>query len=149
MAVHAPREIDLGWMIFLHRFFQDLTEQYGLPGMPNFMRTADVASATTHSPATPRGTWLLPLYAAVRHAIVMLRITGARSTSAKRSCPMTPTCVLHHQTVADMIAGTYWAKSSPPSPPRHRDDDTVTSSTSILTSSRPPDRSAPSSPGST
>ncbi|MCU1387858.1 MAG: aminoglycoside phosphotransferase, partial [Ilumatobacteraceae bacterium] len=33
MAGHGPREIDVAWMIFIHRFFQDLTDQYGMPGM--------------------------------------------------------------------------------------------------------------------
>jgi len=30
MAGIAPREVDLGWMIYLHRVFQRMCEQYGL-----------------------------------------------------------------------------------------------------------------------
>ena len=112
MAGHGPREIDLGWMIFLHRFFQDLTEQYGLPGMPTFMRTADVASTyealTGHTPRDLR--WYL-CYAAIRHAIVMFRITRRQIHFGEAVMPDNPDhAFLHHQTVADMIASTYWAK---------------------------------------
>ncbi len=42
MAAVGPRELDLSWMIFLHRFFQDITEGAGLPGLPDFMRRDDV-----------------------------------------------------------------------------------------------------------
>ena len=44
MAGLGPRELDLGWMIFLHRFFQDLAEQMACRACPEFMR------ATTSSP---------------------------------------------------------------------------------------------------
>ncbi len=112
MAGHGSREIDLSWMIFLHRFFQDLTEQYGMPGMPSFMRTAEVASAyealTGYAPRDLH--WYL-CYAAVRHAIVMFRITRRQIHFGEAVMPDNPDhAFLHHQTVADMIAGTYWAK---------------------------------------
>ncbi|MGD9703561.1 MAG: phosphotransferase family protein [Acidimicrobiia bacterium] len=112
MAGHGPREVDLGWMIFIHRFFQDLTEQYGMPGMPAFMRTAEVAAAyealTGH---TPRDLHWHIFYAAIRHAIVMFRITRRQIRFGEAVMPEDPDhAFLHHQTVADMIAGTYWAK---------------------------------------
>ena len=44
MAGLAPREIDLAWMVFLHRFFEDLATQLELPGMPDFLRLDDVAA---------------------------------------------------------------------------------------------------------
>ena len=34
MAGLGPPALDLGWMIYLHRFFQDLAEQMGMKGMP-------------------------------------------------------------------------------------------------------------------
>ena len=88
----GPREMDLAWMIFLHQFFEDLTSKMGLPGMPHFMRVDDVAAsyeAATGHPPRPR---LLPAYAAIRHGIVMSRVTGPvhplrRGRDARRSRP--------------------------------------------------------------
>jgi aminoglycoside phosphotransferase (APT) family kinase protein len=38
MAALAPREVDLGWTVYLHRFFQDLTRASGQPGLPDLLR---------------------------------------------------------------------------------------------------------------
>ena len=44
MASVGPREIDLGWMIYIHRFFQDLVEDLGMPGLPHVLRRTAVAA---------------------------------------------------------------------------------------------------------
>ncbi len=112
MAGHAPRELDLGWMIYLHRFFQDLAEQYGLPGMPQFMRLDEVATAyekaTGHAPHDLR---FHVLYAALRHAIVMSRITRRQVMFGEAEMPDDPDhTFMHHGTLAAMLDGAYWAK---------------------------------------
>ena len=94
MASLGPREVDLGWTIFLHRFFDDLALAFGLPGLPDFLRREDVAATydaahrgTRH--ATSTGT---PRTRRCRHAIIMTRIGAARrSTSARPRCPPTST----------------------------------------------------------
>jgi aminoglycoside phosphotransferase (APT) family kinase protein len=115
MAGHAPRELDLGWMIYLHRFFQDLAEQYGMPGMPGFMRLDEVARAyEAASGHSPRGLRFHVLYAAVRHAIVMSRITRRQVLFGEAVMPENPDHgFIHHQTLADMLDGSYWAKLTP------------------------------------
>ncbi len=112
MAGHGPREIDLGWFIFLHRFFQDLAEQFGMPGMPDFMRTADVvASYEAASGYTPHNLEWFMLYAALRHAIVMFRITRRQILFGEATMPENPDhAFIHHPTLAAMIDGTYWSK---------------------------------------
>ncbi len=74
MATVGPREVDLAWMAFLHRFFQDIAARYGLPGMPDFMRRDDLASTyeslTGH---TPRSLDWYEVFAALRFAIVSVR----------------------------------------------------------------------------
>jgi hypothetical protein len=45
MAGIAPREVDLAWMIFLHRFFEDIANSMGLPGMPEFMHRTQIERA--------------------------------------------------------------------------------------------------------
>ena len=112
MAGHGPREIDLGWMIFIHRFFQDLTEQYGMPGMPHFMRTAEAsaqyAALTGHEPIELQ--WYI-MYAALRHAIVMFRITRRQILFGEAVMPENPDhAFIHHPTVTAMIDGSYWSK---------------------------------------
>jgi aminoglycoside phosphotransferase (APT) family kinase protein len=112
MAGHGPREIDLAWMIFLHRFFQDLAEQFGLPGMPHFMRTAEVvASYEAASGHTVRDLEWYMLYAALRHAIVMFRITRRQILFGEATMPENPDhAFIHHPTLAAMIDGSYWVK---------------------------------------
>jgi aminoglycoside phosphotransferase (APT) family kinase protein len=112
MAGHAPREVDLGWMIFLHRFFQDLTEQYGLPGMPHFMRTAEVAAQYQElTGVEPRDLRWYIAYAAVRHATIMFRITRRQIMFGEATMPENPDHgFIHHPTVAAMIDGSYWSK---------------------------------------
>jgi aminoglycoside phosphotransferase (APT) family kinase protein len=112
MAGHGPREIDVAWMIFIHRFFQDLTEQFGLPGMPHFMRTAEVSAQYEELTGTPLRDleWYI-LYAALRHAIVMFRITRRQILFGEAEMPENPDhAFIHHPTVAAMLDGSYWSK---------------------------------------
>ena len=53
MAAIGPAEVDLAWMIFLHRFFQDMAEKYGMPGLPDFMRREDMAATYTEMSGRP------------------------------------------------------------------------------------------------
>ncbi|HWA64981.1 MAG TPA: phosphotransferase family protein [Mycobacteriales bacterium] len=78
MAGLAPRELDVAWLVYAHRVFQDITTMLGLPGMPGFLQPADVAakyeSLTGHAPRNLR---FFMLYCAVQWGVVFLR-TGAR-----------------------------------------------------------------------
>jgi aminoglycoside phosphotransferase (APT) family kinase protein len=74
----APREIDLGWMIYAHRSFEDIARSFELPGMPHFMRRDDVVERyAAGSGYEPRDLDFYETYAALQWAIVFLR-TGAR-----------------------------------------------------------------------
>ena len=111
MASLAPREVDLGWMIFLHRFFEDLATGYGFPNMPHFMRRADVeAEYVRLSGYTPRDMNFYTLYAALRHAVVMARVTLRSVHFGTAALPdQLDDMVPHKATIEAMIAGTYWA----------------------------------------
>lgn len=75
MAAVAPREVDLGWMSFLHTFFQDLTEELGLPGLPDMLRLDDVvARYGATSGVEPVDVDWFEVYAAYRHGVIMARI---------------------------------------------------------------------------
>jgi aminoglycoside phosphotransferase (APT) family kinase protein len=112
MAGHAPREVDVAWMIFLHRFFQDLTESYGMPGIPDFMRTADVCEQyRSFTGVELRDMHWYLLYAALRHAIVMFRITRRQILFGEATMPDNPDhAFIHHPTVEAMLDGSYWSK---------------------------------------
>jgi aminoglycoside phosphotransferase (APT) family kinase protein len=87
MAALGPREIDLAWMIFLHRFFADLTEQFGMPGIPGFMAPERIAAmyeaASGHE---VRDLHWHEVFGALRFAIVSVR-TGTRNVAYGLSEP--------------------------------------------------------------
>ncbi|MEW9548795.1 phosphotransferase family protein [Nonomuraea sp. NPDC050783] len=107
MAAVGPRELDLSWMIFLHRFFQDLTVATGLPGMPGFMRAADVCR--TYRELTgyePRDMGFYEVYAALRHGIIMARVWQRRIHFGEQPDPDDPDdLVLHRATIERLLAG--------------------------------------------
>ncbi|MFF3850720.1 phosphotransferase family protein [Streptomyces sp. NPDC002328] len=109
MAAPAPREVDLAWTIYLHRFFQDLTVASGGRGLPGFLRRARVeeryARLTGH---TPRDMDFHTLYAALRQAIVMLRVAYRRVHFGEAAVPADPdTLILHHGSLRAMVQGDY------------------------------------------
>lgn len=110
MASLGPRELDLAWLIFLHRFFQDLTESSGLPGMPDFLATgptcARYADLTGH---TPRDMEFHLLYAALRHAVVMLRIGYRQLHFGEAPAPADPDqLIMHRARLEAMVEGSFW-----------------------------------------
>ena len=114
MASLGPREVDLGWTIYLHRFFDDLAVQFDLPGLPDFLRREDVAhSYETLTGHAPRDLDWYTAYAAVRHAIIMTRI-GLRSIHfGEAELPAhLDDLVTHRASLEAMLAGTYWGAIS-------------------------------------
>ncbi|UGT63617.1 phosphotransferase family protein [Nocardia asteroides] len=109
MAAIVPREVDLGWIIFIHRFFQDIAERFEQPGLPDFLRRADVVaryeSRTGH---TVRDLDFYLVYAALRHAIVMARIKrrmihfGEDTDTADRD-----DYVMHRASLEALLDGAY------------------------------------------
>ncbi|MGW6376964.1 phosphotransferase family protein [Rhodococcus sp. NPDC055112] len=111
MATVGPRELDLSWMIFLHRFFEDLAGMAGLPGMPDFLRREDVAATymemTGHRAADLD---FYTLYAALRHAVIMFRVQSRAVAFGQAELPANPDeMILHRATLEAMLDGTYWA----------------------------------------
>ncbi|AUH69669.1 MULTISPECIES: phosphotransferase family protein [Gordonia] len=110
MAALGPRELDIGWMIFLHRFFQDLAEMAGIEGLPDFLRREDVAAEyrrqTGHAPADLD---FYTTYAALIHAVVMFRIQCRAIHFGQAAEPADPDeLIMHRATLEAMLAGTYW-----------------------------------------
>jgi len=75
MAGLAPVEVDLGWLVFLHSFFQDIAQTYEFPGLLDFMRAETVKELFEEQTGyTPNNLHWFMVYAGLRHAIIMSRI---------------------------------------------------------------------------
>lgn len=105
MAALAPREVDIGWMIFIHDFFEHIARQIELPGMPHFMRRDDVAAVyEAASGVAPRDLEFYELYAALRHAVVMTRVTLRAIHFGESEMPADPDeLVLHRVLLGEMM----------------------------------------------
>ena len=79
MAALGPREMDLSWIVFAHMVFESITAVFEMPGMPHFMREADVKATYAELTGVQLGdlTWY-HLYNAVQWCVVFMR-TSARS----------------------------------------------------------------------
>jgi aminoglycoside phosphotransferase (APT) family kinase protein len=109
MAAVAPRELDVGWFIFLHRFFQDIAESFGADGIPDFLRRSDVERCYQELTG-----WRLRdmdfylTYAALRHAIIMARIKRRMIHFGEDEAPAdVDDYVLHRASLERLLAGTY------------------------------------------
>ncbi|WP_241248961.1 phosphotransferase family protein [Rhodococcus sp. X156] len=109
MAAVGPREIDVAWFIFLHRFFQDFADMAGVPGLPDFLRRSDVVrSYEQASGATVADLDFYLVYAALRHAIVMARIKRRSMHFGEDTLPEDPDdFVMHRVAMEKLLAGTY------------------------------------------
>lgn len=110
MAALAPREVDLAWMIFLHRFFEDIATVMQLPGMPDFLRRDRVeARYAERSGHTPRDMDFYLIYAALRHAVVMSQVQRRAIAFGAAEMPAdVDDLIMHRATLAEMLDGTYW-----------------------------------------
>ena len=74
----GPRELDLGWLVYMHAVFQGFGERAGLAGMPDYLQRADVVKRYEEITGyTPRDMDFFETYAALQMGIVGL-ITGRR-----------------------------------------------------------------------
>ena len=110
MAGLAPPEVDLGWMAYLHLFFQDLTTDLGEAGLPGLLRAERVAGATRRRSGRPVGDLRWPMaYAAIRHGVIMRRVGERMIAFGEREPVADPLeLVLHAPTIEAMLDGTYW-----------------------------------------
>lgn len=109
MATLGPREFDVAWLIFMHRFFQDIARSFDQPGLPDFLRRIDVVreyQERTGQHLTDLDFHLV--YAAVRHAIVMARIKRRMVHFGEDTDTANPDdYVMHRAMLEAMLEGTY------------------------------------------
>jgi aminoglycoside phosphotransferase (APT) family kinase protein len=110
MAGLGTRELDLGWLSFMHTFFQKLFEPMGLEGLPDFLRAEDLARSyqkiTGHPVVDLR--WY-ETYSALRHAIIMSRISDRMVHFGQAEPTVDPDDrIPHRATLEAMLEGTFW-----------------------------------------
>jgi aminoglycoside phosphotransferase (APT) family kinase protein len=109
MAGIAPREVDLAWVVFLHRFFQDIATVFEMPGIPDFCRRDEVVATYEElSGHTVRDfDWYL-MYAALRHAVVMSQVKRRMIHFGEEQQPEDPNdYVMHSAALKQLLEGTY------------------------------------------
>ncbi len=109
MAALGPRGLDLGWLSFLHAFFQMIARGAGLPGMPDFLRADDVAAEYARCTGRRIDLRWYEAYAALRHGIIMARIQARAVHFGESSWPANLDAAIPHAPLLErMLAGTYW-----------------------------------------
>jgi aminoglycoside phosphotransferase (APT) family kinase protein len=110
MATVGPAEIDIAWMVFLHRFFNDLAEKFEMPGIPDFMQRDEVAR--TYEQMTGRAVGALEwfeVFAALRFAVVSIRTSTRAIAYGTMEKPDDPDdLVMFRGLLEQMLDGTYW-----------------------------------------
>jgi aminoglycoside phosphotransferase (APT) family kinase protein len=111
MAAVAPPEVDLGWMCYLHLFFQDLAVDLGAPGLPDMFRPIDVARSYAEASGLAPGDLTWPIaFAAIRHGAIMRRVTERSILFGEAEAPDDiDELILHRATLRGILDGTYWS----------------------------------------
>jgi aminoglycoside phosphotransferase (APT) family kinase protein len=112
MAALAPQEMDIGWMIFFQTFFQEIAIMLELPGLPDFLCRDDVvATYEARSGRSVANLEWFEVYAALRHGIIMTRVTDRSVYFGESEWPDDIDSVIPHRHVLEqMIDGTWWRK---------------------------------------
>ncbi|SPM30581.1 phosphotransferase family protein [Mycobacterium terramassiliense] len=114
MVSLGPRELDLGWMLFFHSFFEDIAHTAGLPGLPDLLRRVDVVEAYAELAGyRPAGLDFYIVYAALRQAIILVRIQLRAIAFGQAEVPDQPdNMIMHRETLARMLDGTYFREET-------------------------------------
>lgn len=104
MASLGPREMDLGWMVFAHRVFQEIATMMGLPGMPDFMVADDVRTTYAELSGIEVGdlTWY-QVHAAIQWCCVFLRTSVRQVHFGEIEQPDEVESVFHHRTLLERM----------------------------------------------
>ena len=111
MVSLGPRELDLGWMLFFHSFFEDIAHNAGLPGLPGFLRREDVIDTYADlADYRPGELNFYIVYAALRQAIILVRIQLRAIAFGQADAPDHPDAmIMHRESLAKMLNGTYFS----------------------------------------
>jgi aminoglycoside phosphotransferase (APT) family kinase protein len=102
MATVGPREVDIAWMVFLHRFFQDLAERFEMPGIPGFMDPGAVCAAYEERTGYhPTDLHWYEVFGALRFAIVSVRTSTRGIAYGQMEAPPDPDDLVMFRTLLE------------------------------------------------
>jgi aminoglycoside phosphotransferase (APT) family kinase protein len=106
MASLGPRELDLSWLVYSHRVYEELVARAGFAGMPHFLELSDVAASyEALTGYEPQDLDFYLTYAALRWAIVFLRTGTRHARFGSASLPDDPDdLILTRPTLEEMLA---------------------------------------------
>jgi aminoglycoside phosphotransferase (APT) family kinase protein len=106
MATLGPREMDAAWIIFAHMVFQELAGLAGLPGLPDFMREADVRARYAERTGVALGDlhWFY-VYSGVIWACVFMRTSARRVRFGEIEKPDDVESLFYHGAVLRRFIG--------------------------------------------
>lgn len=104
MATLGPRELDVAWMVFAHKVFQEISGMLALPGMPDFLRADDVSATYTELTGIELGDLIwFELHAAVTWGCVFLRTSARQVHFGEIELPEDPEAVFHHRPLFERL----------------------------------------------
>ncbi len=90
-AAPGPPELDVGWCLFFHQYFQRVAARYGYTGLPDFLEPARfVAAYERASGHLVRDLEWFLVYAELRQAITSIRVSGRAVHQGEREAPADP-----------------------------------------------------------
>lgn len=110
MAALGAPEVDLGWMLVMHRFFDDLARDLGMPGVPGFFDRAQVVRTYEEAAGRPvRDLAFYEVFAALRWAIISIKTSQRAVSQGQMPAPDSPDgLVMARGLLERMLTGTYW-----------------------------------------
>ena len=100
MVNHGPAGIDVGWLVFMHRFFQSLADVFQMPGFPEFCRADDIHDAYVAAGGRPIDDfdWYV-VYGSLRFAAIAIRTSLREVSYGNREMPDDPEDLIMHKSM--------------------------------------------------
>ena len=94
----GPAGVDVGWLVFMHMFFQSLADVFGMPGFPEFCRADDVVDAYVKAGGQPieNLNWYI-VYASLRFGAIAIRTSLREASYGNREMPEDPEDLIMHK----------------------------------------------------
>lgn len=110
MAALGAPEADLAWMMFMHRFFDDIAQRYGMQGLPDILqREATVLQYEELSGRATRNLEFYEVFAALRFSIISLRTSARAVAYGDMAPPEKPDdLIMHRHLIEQMLDGSFW-----------------------------------------
>ena len=98
MVNAGPAGVDVGWLVFMHMFFQSLADVFQLPGFPEFCRVDDVLEAYVAAGGREIDDfeWYVN-YASLRFAAIAIRTSLREVAYGNREMPDDPEDLIMHK----------------------------------------------------